>query len=312
MAEHFLGKAASHCRWNNALAPALSIAPGDTVCMECHDSSGGQVTPDLTLDGFRALDRERIHTLTGPVEIRSARPGDVLEVRVRRVEHLGWGWTSFVPGMGLLPERFAGPYLHLWELEENVTRSLPPAVVPLRPFCGIMGVAPAAVGEHRTRPPGVFGGNMDVKQLVAGSTLYLPVQVAGALFSAGDAHAAQGDGEICVNAIEMPANAEFEFHLRRDFSLDEPFAETPPAARDFDDQGNWAFIASRTDPLEAVKSVVNRAVDFLAARFSYSPEAAYVLCSVVLNLRISQWVNQPTVTITGLLPKALFATNSQP
>ena len=307
MAEHPLGKTASHCRWDHALPPALSVEPGDTVRLECHDSSGGQITPRSTVADLLSLDRGRVHTLTGPVEIRGARPGDVLEVRVRRVEHLGWGWTSFIPGMGLLPERFPEAYLHLWQLEADVSRSLPPAVVPLRPFCGIMGVAPAALGEHRTRPPGVFGGNMDVKQLVAGTTLYLPVQVPGALFSAGDAHAAQGDGEVCVNGIEMPAHAEFEFHLRRDFSIDEPFAETPPpAGRDPDDRGNWAFIASRTDPREAARSVVSRAVDFLVNRFAYPPEQAYVLCSVALNLRISQWVNQPTVTITGHLPKGLF------
>lgn len=306
MAEHSLGKTAPHCRWNHALPPTLSVEPGDTVRMECHDSSGGQMTAGSTLADLIGLDRDRVHTLTGPVEVRGARPGDVLEVRIRRVEHLGWGWTSFIPNMGLLPDRFTEPYLHVWRLDAAVARNLPPAVVPLRPFCGIMGVAPAAPGEHRTRPPGVFGGNMDVKQLVAGTTLYLPVQVPGALFSAGDSHAAQGDGEVCVNGIEMPANVEFEFHLRRDFALDEPFAETPPGPRDLDERGNWAFIASRENPLEAARSVVNRAIDFLVARFSFTPENAYVLCSVALNLHISQWVNGPTVTITGHLAKSLF------
>ncbi len=306
MAEHFLAKTATHCRWNNALAPALSVNPGDVVGLDCHDSSGGQMTRKSTVADLKTLDRDRVHTLTGPVEIRGAKPGDVLEVRIRKVAHRGWGWTSFVPGMGMLPERFLAPYVHIWELEENVARNLPPAVVPLKPFCGIMGVAPAEPGEHRTRPPGGFGGNMDVKQLVAGTTLFLPVQVPGALFSAGDSHAAQGDGEVCVNGIEMPAEAEFEFHLRRDFSLTEPFAETPASARDADDQGNWAFIASRTDALTAAKSCIDRAIDFLVAKFGYTPENAYVLCSVALNLRISQWVNTPTVTITGLLPKSLF------
>ncbi len=307
MAEHFLGKTATHCRWNNALAPALSVEPGDTVRMECFDSSGGQITAESTLADLAALDRERVHTLTGPVEIRGARPGDVLEIRIRKVEHLGWGWTSFVPNLGLLPERFTEPHLTIWKLEDEVTRTLLPAVVPIRPFCGIMGVAPAEPGEHRTRPPGVFGGNMDVKQLVAGTTLYLPVQVEGALFSAGDSHAAQGDGEVCINAIEMPANAEFEFHVRRDFRIDEPFAETPPPAASLPtDRGSWSFIASRVDPLEAAKSVVNRAIDFLVSQHAFSPEKAYVLCSVALDLHISQWVNQPTVTITGHLPKNLF------
>ena len=306
MSEHSLPASAAHCRWNHALPPVLSVASGDTVRMELHDSSGGQITAASTVADLGNLDRERIHTLTGPVEIRGAQPGDVLEIRIRRVEHLGWGWTSFIPGLGLLPERFPEPYLHVWRLDDDASHSLPPAMVPLRPFCGIMGVAPAAPGEHRTRPPGMFGGNMDVKQLVAGTTLFLPVQVAGALFSAGDSHAAQGDGEVCVNGIEMPAQAEFEFHLRRDFHLDEPFAETPPAAPDPRDRGNWSFIASRQDPLDAAKSVVNRAINFLVERFPLTPEDAYILCSVALNLHISQWVNQPTVTITGHLPKGLF------
>ena len=143
--------------------------------------------------------------LTGPIRIDGAEPGDVLEIQVLQVEHRGWGWSSVIPGLGFLKEQFREPYLFHWALDPEVSLSLGPAIVPLRPFCGVMGVAPAEDGEFRTRPPGPFGGNMDVRELCTGATLYLPVLNPGALFSAGDAHAAQGDGEVCINGIECPA-----------------------------------------------------------------------------------------------------------
>ena len=212
MRSHLLSADVTHDRWNRELPPRLEIDSGDEVEMEMRDSSGGQVQPDWTAAQFSQLDRNRIHTLTGPIYMRGAEPGNSLQIEILSVAHLGWGWTSLIPGLGLLPERFTEPDLFIWKLEEKVSRSLAPAIVSLQPFCGIMGVAPAELGEHRTRPPGIFGGNLDVRQLGTGATLYLPVQVPGALFSAGDAHAAQGDGEVCINGIEMPSRARFSFH----------------------------------------------------------------------------------------------------
>jgi acetamidase/formamidase len=304
MKSHFLSAERTHDRWNRELPPCLEIESGDEVEMEMRDSSGGQVQPDWTVAQFPLLDRNRIHTLTGPIFVRGAQPGDVLQVEILSVAHLGWGWTSLIPGLGLLTERFTEPDLFIWKLEEHVSRSMDPAIVPLRPFCGIMGVAPAEFGEHRTRPPGVFGGNLDVRQLGVGATLYLPIQVPGALFSAGDAHAAQGDGEVCINGIEMPSRACFRFTLRRDFALREPFAETASSPVETGSAGVWIFIASRIDPLEAAKAVVNQAIDFIAERTGLPAARAYMLCSVALDLRISQWVNQPMITITGHLQKS--------
>jgi acetamidase/formamidase len=203
MTEHILSAMPTHSRWNRALAPRLVVEPGDTVHLECLDSSGAQVHPTMTLPEYLAIDRGRIHALTGPIFVKGAEPGDVLQVDVLAVTHKGWGWSSVVPGLGFLKNRFSDPSFFLWQLESEVSRSLMPAVVPLRPFCGVMGVAPAEEGEFRTRPPGRFGGNMDVRELSSGATLYLPVLNSGALFSAGDAHAAQGDGEVCIT-IEMP------------------------------------------------------------------------------------------------------------
>jgi acetamidase/formamidase len=306
MKSHFLSSEITHSRWNRELPPRLEIESGEVVDMEMQDSSGGQVQREWTVEQFATLDRNRIHALTGPILVRGAEPGHVLQVEILSITHFGWGWTSLIPGLGILPERFPDPELFIWTLEENASRSMSPAVVPLRPFCGVMGVAPGELGEHRTRPPGVFGGNLDVRQLGAGATLYLPVQVSGALFSAGDAHAAQGDGEVCINGIEMPSRARFRFTLRRDLTLAEPFAETAAGPVAAGSAGAWIFIASRVDPLEAAKAVVNEAIDFISRRTGLSHAHAYMLCSVALDLRISQWVNQPMVTITGHLEKSVL------
>jgi acetamidase/formamidase len=301
---HTLSSSHTHDRWNNALAPALEIESGDTVTFQCLDSSGGQVQPHFTAADFEKIDRNKIHTLTGPVFIKGAEPGDTLEIRIQEVKHLGWGWTSLIPGLGLIPERFSDYFLHIWKLEGDVTRSLPGVTLPLRPFCGIYGVAPAEPGEHRTRPPGVFGGNLDVKQLTAGAKLFLPVQVPGALFSTGDAHAAQGDGEVCINGIEMPSEPTLEFHLHKGRPLAEPMAETFQAP--VDPLGYYTIISSDTEALPAAKRVVSRMVNLLMERHHLSAEHAYILCSVAMDLKISQWVNQPTVTISGHLGKSLF------
>lgn len=300
--EHLLGEEAIHHRWNAALPPALTISSGDTVHFRCRDSSDGQVTRQSRVEDFMRIDRERIHALTGPVQIEDAQPGDVLEVQILTVRHGGWGWSSIVPGLGFLDARFASPHLFIWTLEDAVTESLAPARVPLRPFPGIMGVAPKEDGEFRTRPPGPFGGNIDVRNLTAGATLYLPVLRPGALFSTGDVHAAQGDGEVCINGIETPAEVSLRFQVRRDFQLNAPMAETPaPAPVTL--QGEWLMIEAHADPLIAAAAATSRMVDFIAGRWSMPPEDAYLLCSVAMSLRLSQVVNRPLTTVTAGLPK---------
>jgi len=219
--------------------------------MECVDSSGSQVRPESTVDDFLAIDRTRIHALTGPVAVDGAEPGDVLQVDVLEVAHKGWAWSSVISGLGFLDERFTEPYLFHWQLDGEFTRSLSPAVVPLRPFCGVMGVAPAEQGEFRTRPPGAFGGNMDVRELSAGATLYLPVMNEGALFSAGDAHAAQGDGEVCINGMECPADVTLRFALHKQRPLSGPMIES--ASRLGEDVPAWIVVESGPDALEAAK-----------------------------------------------------------
>jgi acetamidase/formamidase len=301
MAEHTLSAEPTHSRWNRNLRPRLEIASGDTVHMECADASGGQVYPGMAAKEYLGIDRGRIHALTGPIAVHGSEPGDTLEIEILEVQHKGWGWTSIIAGLGFLKERFPGPLLFHWDLEAKVTRSLSPAVVPLRPFCGVMGVAPAEDGEFRTRAPGNFGGNMDVRELAAGAKLYLPVLNGGALFSAGDAHAAQGDGEVCINGIECPAEATLRFHLHKHRAISGPLVESAPNMRPH--AGEWIVVESGTDALTAARAATSRMIDFLGEHWGFSPEHAYVLCSAAMDLRLSQVVNEPMITVSAAIAR---------
>jgi acetamidase/formamidase len=301
---HSLSAEPTHSRWNRALAPRLMVAPGDTVHLECVDSSGAQVRPGMTVAEFLKIDRNRIHALTGPIFVDGAEPGDVLRVDVVEVAHKGWGWSSVINGLGFLKDRFREPYLFHWELDGAVSRSLEPATVPLRPFCGVMGVAPAEDGEFRTRPPGIFGGNMDVRELSSGATLYLPVLNSGALFSTGDAHAAQGDGEVCINGIECPADVTLRFSLHKLKPLTGPMIES--TAAHVEDTEAWIVVESASDAVIAARAATSRIIDFLMARWGFSDVHAYLLCSVAMNLRLSQVVNEPMYTVSAAMPKRVL------
>jgi acetamidase/formamidase len=276
--------------------------------MECVDSSGAQCHPSMTLPEYLKIDRDRIHALTGPIFIDGAEPGDILQVDIAEVAHKGWGWTSVVNGLGFLKQRFAEPFFFVWKLEGEVSKSIAPAVVPLRPFCGVMGVAPAEDGEFRTRPPGVFGGNMDVRQLSAGATLYLPVLNSGALFSAGDAHAAQGDGEVSINGIECPADVTLRFQVHKGRSLEAPMIETPAGRKLESDTegGEWIIVESSSDAVGAARAATSRMIDLLVDRWSINPVHAYLLCSVAMNLRLSQVVNEPIFTVSAAISKQIL------
>ncbi len=308
MAEHSLTALPTHSKWNRALRPRLAIAPGETVHMECVDSSGAQVHPAMTLPEYLKINRDLIHALTGPIFVKGAEPGDVLQVDILDVQHKGWAWTSVYTGLGFLKQRFSEPYFFIWKLDGSVSLSLEPAVVPLRPFCGVMGVERAEDGEFRTRPPGNFGGNMDVRELCAGATLYLPVLNRGALFSAGDAHAAQGDGEVCINGMECPVDVTLRFNLHKARPLSAPMIETRPDPHRGAEAaaGEWIVVESSTGPTEAAQAATSRMIDFLAARWGFSDVHAYLLCSVAMNLRVSQVVNEPMFTVSAAISKKVL------
>ena len=306
MTEHALSAEPTHSVWDRSLKPRLRIEPGAEVQIECVDASGGQVQPGMTVAEYLRIDRTRIHALTGPLWIEGAEPGDVLQVDVLSTRHSGWGWSSIVEGLGFLKDRFREPYLFHWFLHGQATHSLAPAVVPIRPFLGVMGVARADDGAFRTRPPGPFGGNLDVRELCAGSTLYLPVYNAGALFSCGDGHAAQGDGEVCINGIECPLDVTLRFHLRKRQPLAGPIVEASERAAPDSTADAWVVIETGEDLAAAARAATHRMIDLLVSRWGFSDIHAYLLCSVALKLRLSQVVNEPIHTVSAALSKQIL------
>ncbi len=296
----------THSVWDRSLSPRLRVQPGDQVQFKRVDSSGGQVHPLMTTAEYLAIDRSRIHALTGPVWVEGAKPGDVLQIDVLATRHCGWGWSSVVAGLGFLKDRFKKPYLFQWLLEGELSRSLEPAVVPLRPFLGVMGVAQQVDGAYSTRPPGPFGGNMDVRELCAGSTLYLPVYNDGALFSCGDGHAAQGDGEVCINGIECPLDVTLRFNLHKRQPLAGPLVESSDSAAPDTIADSWVVVETGTDLAETARSATNRMIDLLVSRWHFDEIHAYLLCSVALRLRLSQVVNEPVHTISAALSKQIL------
>lgn len=303
---HQLQAEPTHSVWDRNLAPRLHIASGDIVEVHCVDASGGQVHPGMTASEYLAIDRTRIHALTGPIWVDGADPGDVLQIDVMETHHFGWGWSSVIEGLGFLKDRFCEPYLFHWELAGRETRSLAPAVVPLRPFPGVMGVARSEDGAFRTRPPGPFGGNLDVRELCAGSRLYLPVFNRGALFSCGDGHAAQGDGEVCINGIECPLDLALQFHLHKHQPLSAPVIEAGENPSPENSFGEWVVVETGSDMAEAARSATSRMVDLLVAQWGFTPVHAYILCSVAMRLRLSQVVNEPIHTVCAAISKQVL------
>jgi acetamidase/formamidase len=306
MTQHALSAEPTHSVWDRSLEPRLRIQPGDEVNIQCVDASGGQVHPGMSTEEYLSIDRSRIHALTGPIWIEGAAPGDVLQVDVMATRHSGWGWSSVVEGLGFLKERFREPYIFHWYLDGEFSASLAPAVVPLRPFLGVMGVARAEDGAFRTRPPGPFGGNLDVRELCAGSRLYLPVYNTGALFSCGDGHAAQGDGEVCINGIECPLDVTLRFQLHKRHPLAGPLIETSEETAPDSCSDAWVVVESGTDLAAAARAATGRMIDLLVSGWGFTEVHAYLLCSVAMRLRLSQVVNEPVHTISAAIAKQIL------
>jgi acetamidase/formamidase len=304
--ERALSAEPTHSVWDRSIPPRLRIEPGDEVAFECLDASGGQVRPGMATAELLTIDRTRIHAITGPVWVEGAEPGDVLQIDVLSTRHAGWGWSSVVEGLGFLKDRFREPYLFHWQLDGESTSSLAPAVVPVRPFLGVMGVARADDGAFRTRPPGPFGGNLDVRELCAGSRLYLPVFNHGALFSCGDGHAAQGDGEVCINGIECPLDVTLRFNLHKRQALSGPLVEASEVAAPDSSANAWVVVETGTDLADAARGATGRMIDLLVSRWGFSEIHAYILCSVALKLRLSQVVNEPVYTVSAALSKQIL------
>jgi acetamidase/formamidase len=322
---HRLGHEAIHTYFDNSLPAALTIAPGDTVIFETLEPSRGRVARDFAADDrpdvapdlaaiIAAAARPDVptplggHALTGPVAIAGAEPGDALDVTIVAVEPARWGWNGVGPQNPLVGDLIPDGETHFWDLRARDYAPFDPDIrIPLAPFCGVLGVAPAEAGMHPTPPPRRGGGNMDIRQLTAGAVLTLPVLAPGALFSTGDAHAAQGDGEVGGTAIECDAVVTLRFDLRKGAAPNWPeFRTAGPLAPRTDTGPHFAATGHDTDPRAAARAALVGVLDYLEREHGLSRARACLLASACVDLRISQVVNAGTWTVTAFLPLSIF------
>jgi formamidase len=348
-----------HNRWHPDITPILEVDEGEDVALETRDAADGYLTSSSTAADFPSLPLGVIHPLTGPVLVKGARPGDLLEVEFLDIVPQRWAFTAIMPGLGFLRDVMTTPFLVHWTIADGWATSpqLPGVRIPGAPFMGVSGVAPSRqqleawtrreadlaarkgfalppdpsgavpasgpVATHgvRTLPPRENGGNFDVKQLTRGAKLLLPVAVEGALFSTGDGHFAQGDGEVCVTAVEMAAACVVRFRLRRGEAERHKIRWPRFQRSDYFTDPRWAapqrFIATMGMPVTetgvnegenlnlACRNAVLNMMGLLQER-GFSREQAYVLCSVAVDLRISNVVDVPNFVVSALLPEDIF------
>ncbi|HYA55687.1 MAG TPA: acetamidase/formamidase family protein [Nitrososphaerales archaeon] len=304
MTLHHIGKDTFHYKWGKAHKPALSVKPGDTVEFEINDVGSWQITSDWKSEDMRKFDNSKLYPLSGPVFIEGARPGDSLVVEVQEVRNGDFGWTSISPGFGVL-DGFNEYYLYKWQLDNpRFARFEKGIKIPIRPFCGVMGVAPPEEGFFDVAPPGRHGGNLDVRHLTSGSRLELPVWVDGALFSVGDVHAAMGDGEVCISAIECAGTARLRFLLKEGSSPRWPRFYTKGDQRA--KRGYYTATGIAGDLMEATKESVINMIEYLTDEYNLSREEAYVLCSVAADIRVHEVVDKPNWVVGTMIPLDCF------
>lgn len=298
--------------FSHKLEPALVVNSGDSIDVETYtgfyiyDKAPPEFVTAEFIEICQHLPTERKvgpgpHLLTGPIYVNGAEPGDVLEVKLQDISpRLPIGFNAIRPGWGALPQQFTEPRLRFIPLDlDKGVAQFPNGSgisIPLQPFFGILGVATDETNRSSV-PPGVYGGNIDNRELQAGSSIFLPIFVPGALFSIGDGHAAQGDGEINVTAIETSMNGTIQINLRKDLQLSAPLAETPTdiITLGFGETLDQAF-----------ELALQQMITFLEHFAGLSAEEAYVLCSLAVNFHITQVVNRPHKGVHGMLPKSIL------
>ncbi len=309
--EHVLERGKVHYKWDNSLEPVIEVEPGDVVHFETEEVTDGQVTPGSPASVLTSLDFDRLYPLAGPVYVKGAQPGDALEVEMLELRPLDWGWTGIIPGLGLLAEDFTEPYIRHFDLRGGETAALREDIrIPIQPFCGTMGVAIDEPGAHAVLPPTKGAGNIDTRHLTVGAKLRLPVFVPGGMFSAGDCHAAQGDGEVCVTGIECPMQFTLRFGLIKG-GAPEPWSyhfTTPPGSLQArsDTKGYQAFTSLGPDLMTDAKNAIRYTISWLEREKGLSREDAYILCSLAADLKISQVVDQPNWGVSAYLPLGVF------
>jgi acetamidase/formamidase len=308
MTTHYLDDSITQPFWDNSVEPRLFIDPGDTVVFECAEPTGQQ-TPNSSVEDYINKDRSLIHALNGSVYINGADAGDSLQVEILDMRHKGWGWTGHKPGFGLLDGDFDAPYLHHWRLEGEVCHfGIKDIIVPFEPMPGCVGVAPREAGRFDTIPPRENAGNVDIRDLTIGTIFWLPVLVDGALFSTGDCHANQGQGEVCGTGIEAPMTVTMRFDVRRDLRIKELQYRRPSPLAKTDTMGHHGVSAHGPDLFENAKNAVRYMIAWLVDTQGLNREQAYALCSVAASLLISEIVDAPNWIVCAQMPLSIFKT----
>ncbi|WP_421764644.1 acetamidase/formamidase family protein [Ekhidna sp.] len=298
-ANYTLNSTQTHNKWSRSISPILTINSGEVVEISTEEATDGQLTIDSDTSDLMNLSFDPIHPLTGPIYINDAQPGDVIAVTLHSIEIGEWGWTAILPGFGFLADEFTEPHLKTFELAgKNNVRFADGINIPLKPFPGVLGVAPNTDSLLSTIPPRANGGNMDDPNMVEGTTIYLPVFVEGALFSIGDAHAAQGLGEVCGTAIEAPMKFLVEIKLLKGSSIQEPQYENDEV---------YAVTAFATTIDEAAKKATRYMIDYLVENYQLSRNDAYMLCSLAGDLKIAEVVDVPHMLVTMSINKEVLS-----
>ena len=302
--EHAIDPALVHHEWNSALDPALRIASGDVVHFELRMAAHEQVSEG---GGVVEFDFSTLYHLSGPVWVEGAAPGDTLRIDVRSLEPGDWGWAAVLPGQGLLGEDFTEPWVGSFDLRTPGSVLVAPGIrIPTAPFLGTMGTHPGEPAIASVFPPHRGAGNIDTRHLIAGSTLWLPVFCEGALFSCGDPHAAQGDGEVCVTAIECAMRATLALTLERR-TIPGPCFRTPgPLASADEGRGHFGTMGIAPDLMEGARIAVRAAIDWLVAEHALTRREAYVLCSLAGDLKILEIVDAGMWNVGFTLPLSIF------
>jgi len=306
---HELRADAFEYAWDNSVEPALEVESGETVLLHVRDASDEQIGPASTAAGVAALDFSKVNPVSGPIYVKGAEPGDTLAVELLEFETPTWGWTAIIPGFGLLADEFPEPWLRISEVTKDGVRFSERITLPFRPFPGTLGVAPPEPGPHSIVPPSRWGGNMDTKHLNAGTTLYLPVGVEGALFSLGDTHAAQGDGEVCGTAIETAMDVVLRLSLRKDVRVDAPQYDVPARAVAERERSSYHVCTGvGPDLMECARDAIRTTIGWLGENHDVDREEAYAVASVACNLRIHEVVDAPNWVVGCFVPRSILET----
>ena len=311
---HELGSEKVHTRWRPDFQPILEVDPGDTVRMDCREGFGHQVDPPVQAEDiqsrlYETVDFRQLAPATGPIAIRGAEPGDTLEVRITELVPFGIGNLIIFPAWleaDFLPREARAGFPEAWirrfdmaaAVRDGFVQFAPDVRVPIKPMLGVVGTAPAEGDYTTTGAPRHFGGNMDIKDIAAGARVYLPVHRAGALFSAGDGHAVQGDGEICTTGLETPMRATLEFHLHRGRGIPGPQIET---------HDEFMTVANGRTLDQAAQTAIGYMLDFLSERQRLTRHEAYGLLSLAGDLRINQIVDFPHLGARVVIRKSIFS-----